>query len=154
MSHALRILVALCVLPVMVACKVTVTKDDDSIQQVQQVERQRFVAMTSQDFSALEPLLADELYYCHSNGNVQTKQQLLEALRSGQLRYEAIDLRELHVRQYGEIALGDGLVSMRASLGGAPPVVLDMRYTDAYVLRDGRWQLTAWQSTRLPAPSR
>jgi hypothetical protein len=154
MKHAMRILIAVCVLPVVVACTVTVTKDEDSVQQVQRAERQRFAAMTSQDVTALEPLLADELYYCHSNGEVQTKQQLVEALRSGQLRYEAIDLREFHVRQYGDVALGSGLVNVRASLGGASPVILDMRYADAYVWRDGRWQLATWQSTRLPAPSR
>lgn len=154
MKHAMRILVALCVLPVVVACEVTVTKDEDSIQQVQRVERQRFAAMTSQNVTALEPLLADELYYCHSNGEVQTKQQLLEALRSGELRYESIDLREFHVRQYRDVALGSGLVNVRASQGGAPPVVLDMRYVDAYLWRDGRWQLATWQSTRLPAAAR
>ena len=154
MKQAMRILVALCVLPIVVACKVTVTKDEDSIQQVQKVERQRFAAMTSQNFAALEALLADELYYCHSNGEVQGKQQFLEALRSGELRYEAMNLRELHVRQYGDMAIGTGLLNVRASLGGAPPIVLDIRYADAYVWRDGRWQLTTWQSTRLPAPSR
>jgi hypothetical protein len=155
MKHAMRILVALCVLPVLVACKVTVTKDDeDSIQQVQRVERQRFAAMTSQNFAALEPLLADELSYGHSTGLMQTKPQFLEGLRSGQFRYEAIDLREFHVRQYGDVAIGTGLANVRVSLSGAPAVTFDLSYLDTYVQRDGRWQLTNWQSARLPAPTR
>ncbi|HKE45381.1 MAG TPA: nuclear transport factor 2 family protein [Steroidobacteraceae bacterium] len=150
-----RILVALCVLPVLAACKVSVTKDgEDGLKQVQQVERQRFAAMTSQDYAALESLLADELYYGHSSGLVQTKPQFLDGLRSGQFRYEAIDLREFQVRQYGEVAIGTGLANVRVSLAGAPATTFDLRYADAYVQRDGRWQLTTWQSTRLPAPTR
>ncbi|HZF27025.1 MAG TPA: nuclear transport factor 2 family protein [Steroidobacteraceae bacterium] len=150
----MRILAALCLVPVLVACKVTVTKDDDTLQKVQQVERQRFAAMTTQNLAALEPLLADELYYGHSNGDVQTKQQFLEAIRSGQYRYESIDVHEFHARQYGDVTIAAGYISVRASVAGAPPMVLEIRYADAYVLRGGRWQLTTWQSTRLPATPR
>ena len=35
------------------------------------VERARFAAMTHRDLDALEPLLADDLSYCHSNGRCE-----------------------------------------------------------------------------------
>ena len=116
---------------------------------VEQVERRRFAAMVAQDIAALEPLLAEDLTYGHSNGEFQDKAQFLETIREGRLRYEAIGVQGLTVRHYGSVAIVTGqiLISGRA---GDQPVTLNLRYTDAYVNRDGRWQLVAWQSTRLP----
>ncbi len=149
MKRRVRILITLGSLALLAACAATGT-GHGNIEQVQQVERQRFAAMTAPDLTALGSMLADELHYCHSNGEVQNKQQFLEALRSGQLRYSAIELREFHGRLYGEVAIGDGLLTVHASMGGGPLMTLEIRYADAYVWRDGRWQLVTWQSTRLP----
>jgi ketosteroid isomerase-like protein len=128
------------------ACAGLQANPDES---VEQVERRRFAAMVAQDIAVLEPLLADDLTYGHSNGEFQDKAQFLATVRDGRLRYEAIGVQELEVRQYGEVAIVTGriLISGRA---GDQPVRLNLRYTDAYVNRDGRWQLVAWQSTRLP----
>jgi hypothetical protein len=30
---------------------------------------------------------------------------------------------------------------------------LEIGYTDIWVWKDGRWQMTAWRSARLPAPA-
>jgi ketosteroid isomerase-like protein len=116
---------------------------------VEQVERRRFAAMVAQDIAALEPLLASDLTYAHSNGEFENKAEFLETIRSGRLRYEAIDVAELSVREYGNVAIVTGLIVVQARAGDQP-VKLNVRYTDAYVSHDGRWQLVAWQSTRLP----
>jgi hypothetical protein len=118
-------------------------------QGVEQVERRRFAAMVAQDIAALEPLLADDLTYGHSNGDFENKAQFLETIRGGRLRYEAIDVQELEVRQYDAVAIVTGrlIVSARA---GTQPLKLNIRYLDAYVNHGGHWQLVAWQSTRLP----
>ncbi|HJS21254.1 MAG TPA: nuclear transport factor 2 family protein [Steroidobacteraceae bacterium] len=128
------------------ACAAIQANPDES---VEQVERRRFAAMVAQDLAALEPLLAEDLTYGHSNGAFENKSEFLETIREGRLRYEAIGVQELAVRQYGNVAIVTGriLISGRAGTG---PVMLNLRYTDAYVKRDGRWQLVAWQSTRLP----
>ncbi len=119
-----------------------------SIEQVQQAERQRFAALTAQDLAALDPLLADELLYCHSNGQVENKQQFLETVRTGRIRYESIDVHEFQARLYGEVAIGTGYITVQGKLGGQP-MTLEIRYTDAYAWRAGHWQLVNWQSTRL-----
>ena len=62
---------------------------------VEQVERRRFAAMVAQDIAALEPMLAKELTYGHSNGEFQDKAQFLDTIRNGRLRYEAIGNPEL-----------------------------------------------------------
>jgi ketosteroid isomerase-like protein len=35
-------------------------------------------------------------------------------------------------------------------LSGGQPVTFRMRYTDVYVKRGNRWQMVAWQATRMP----
>jgi ketosteroid isomerase-like protein len=118
-------------------------------EEVEQVERKRFAAMVAQDIAALEPLLADDLTYIHSTGELENKSQFLETIRGGRLRYEAIDVQELNVRQYDKVALVTGRIVVQAR-AGSRPLTLNVRYTDAYVNRDGHWRLVAWQSTRLP----
>jgi hypothetical protein len=146
--------VALWALPLLVACASSgvARVANSSIEQVQQAERQRFTALTAQNLAALDPLLADELLYCHSNGQVENKQQFLETVRTGRIRYESIDMHEFQARLYGEVAVGTGYITVQGSLGGQP-MTLELRYTDVYAWRAGHWQLINWQSTRIaPAP--
>ena len=144
--------VALWALPLLAACASSgvARVGNSSIEQVQQAERQRFTALTAQNLAALDPLLADELLYCHSNGQVENKQQLLETVRTGRIRYESIDVHEFQARLYGEVAVGTGYITVQGSLGGQP-MTLELRYTDVYTWRAGHWQLINWQSTRIAA---
>ena len=115
---------------------------------VELVERRRFDAMIAQDMAKLEPMLAEELYYGHSTGLVENKPQFLESIRSGQFRYRSIEVKHLDVRLYDEVALVTGLIHVRVEMKGQP-LETDLRYSDAYARRDGRWQLVAWQSARV-----
>jgi uncharacterized protein (DUF885 family)/ketosteroid isomerase-like protein len=131
--------------------KLAAPADGSAMETPEKVERRRFAAMVAQDTKALEPMLAEELRYVHSTGQVESKAQFLETIRSGRLRYLSIEVRELDVRRHGDTAIITGLISAQGATGSAP-VDLELRYTDAYVNRAGRWQLLAWQSTRLPPP--
>jgi hypothetical protein len=154
MNCALRALVTLWLLATLTACATSRTPQGvaGNIEQVQQAERQRFAALTAQDVTSLDPMLADELRYCHSNGQLENKQQFLETISTGRIRYETIDVHEFEARLYGEVAIGTGYITVQGKLGGQP-MTLELRYTDAYAWRSGHWQLINWQSTRIaPAP--
>ena len=56
---------------------------------------------------------------------------------------------EISYLMYGETALGTGTVKSKGSLNGTPFDVT-LRVTTVHVNRAGRWQLVAWQSTRMP----
>ncbi len=117
--------------------------------QVAQLERERFAAMQRNDLAALATMLAEDLVYCHSNGRCESREEFLEALRSGAMRYRRIAVRELRPRQIGDVVLVHGRIALEADLQNAP-ARLQLVYTDLYARRAGRWQLVAWQSTRLP----
>ena len=118
---------------------------------VRAVEQRRFEAMTSGDLRALDTLLADDLTYTHTTGKVDTKASLLEDLRAGRLVYDSIAPAETHVHVFGNAATVAGMARMKVRANGEARR-FGIRFTETYVNRRGRWQLVAWQSTRLPEP--
>lgn len=105
--------------------------------------------MTRQDTEALRPILADDLVYCHSNARCESREQFLETIATGAIRYQVIEPRELRVRRDGDVAIINGRIGVEGAAGGRP-ASMQLVYLDVYVRRDGRWQLAAWQSTQVP----
>ncbi len=116
--------------------------------EVRTAERLRFEAMMKQDVAALDTLLDEDLTYVHTDGEMQSKQELIDLIRSRRLVYESIEPSEVHVRVYEGVAIATGLSQMRVrSATGVSS--FGIRFTEAYVRREGRWLLTAWQATRV-----
>jgi hypothetical protein len=112
------------------------------------LEARRFKAMVEADLVTLDRILAGDLTYTHSNGLTQSKSEFLEALRAEKLRYLSIEPANEKVRGYGATAVGTGRAVVKVQSDGRD-ITIQLRFTDVYVQRHGRWQLAAWQSTRL-----
>lgn len=121
----------------------------DASEAVKQAELARFRAMTTNDLPALEASLGDDLIYTHSSASVDTKASYVGSIRSGALKYVSIEPGELKVRVYGTTAVITGVAKM-ATVSSGQTMNNQLRYTDVWVLRDGRWQMVGWQSTRMP----
>jgi hypothetical protein len=115
--------------------------------EVRQAERQRFEAMMKQDVASLDTLLDDELDYIHTGGDLQSRQQFIDMIKKQTLVYESIAPREVRVRVYEGLALATGRAQMRVRSGSGVSS-FDIRFTEVYVRRGGRWLLTAWEATR------
>lgn len=117
-------------------------------EEIRRLESRRLRAMMDANTAVLDRILADDLTYTHSNGAVDTKASFLAALKSGKLTYESVTTHEVRVRVHGESAVVTGRGAMKVKAGDRE---LDMavRFTDVYAKRDGRWQMIAWQSTRI-----
>lgn len=116
---------------------------------IESVERARFSAMTHQDVKALQPMLADDLIYCHSNGRCETKAQLLESIRTGRIRYRSVDILSLRPRTAAGAVIVNGSIAVDGDMDGEP-IKMQMVYMAVYVRRDDQWRLAAWQAARLP----
>ena len=112
-------------------------------------EASRFAAMVAKDTTTLGRYLAAELVYTHSNALFETRADHLAAIAAGRTVYEAIGPVEMAYRMVGDLFLGAGIVTSKGSIGGTPFDVR-LRVTTVHVERNGRWQLVAWQSTRMP----
>ncbi len=115
------------------------------------LDTQRMRAMVHVDIAALDRILADDLTYTHTTGRVDTKATLLAALRSGELKYQMIEPKNVEARAYGDAAVVTGRATVAVEAGNQKSS-FQIRFTDVYVKRQGRWQMCAWQSTRLPQP--
>ena len=122
---------------------------DRSSADVLAAEQARFAAMTRADIAALDTLLAGDLIYTHTTGNVETKEQFLESLRVRRIHYERITPRELQLRRpTSNVAVITGRARVGVTLADGRQE-FDIRFTDVLVRRGDRWQTAIWQSTRL-----
>ena len=123
------------------------SKPGEEMVRVRDIHRQRFEAMVRQDYSALDRLLANDLVYTHSTGKVETKQQFIERIQSGGLRYRSIDDPEPLLRVYGDTAVVTGRAKAGVTMDGLDRD-LDAMYTAVYRRAGGnQWRLVSWQAT-------
>lgn len=117
-------------------------------EQLLRVARWRFEADFKADKKALDSLLAADLTYGRTSGLRHTKAQVMELVGAGgpyALDYSTPD--SLVARVYGETGVVTGLLKVKLT---AQPAPYTLRFTDTWVKRSGRWQLVAFQATRLP----
>jgi ketosteroid isomerase-like protein len=62
-------------------------------------------ALKEQDYAALEGLYAGDYMLVRPDGSVLNKQEVLQDLRSGGLRFHSIELSQTEVRVFGSTAL-------------------------------------------------
>jgi ketosteroid isomerase-like protein len=120
-------------------------------QAVLKLEQERVDAAIKGDLATLERIFADDLIYTHSNARVESKQQFLEAVKSGSTKYLEMKHGDLKAQVYGDTVVLRGKSDVKVSLNGQPPVSLQLRILIVYVKLNNRWQMTTWQSTRLAA---
>jgi hypothetical protein len=116
-----------------------------------QCDDRRFKAMVRGDLTALRMALADSLTYTHSSGVHDTKAQFLDSLTLGQLSYKSIIPEARSVRVYGGAGIVTGTARMEITARGHD-TRFRIRYLAVYVKAQDRWQMAAWQSTRVPEP--
>ena len=116
-------------------------------QQILRADTDRFKAMVDGDVAMLERLLAVELSYIHTTGRIEDKHAFLYGIKSGKTKYSSIIPSEREVHMMGTVATVIGVVVIRGE--DADGSDIGIRYTSVHVLRDGRWQMIAWQSTRI-----
>jgi hypothetical protein len=113
--------------------------------------------------AGFDRFFADDVIYTHSAGTVTTKAEIMKSVTAGaarpprtdrQTKYSAEDIT---VHEYPDIAIvAFRLVSTEVSLDHpAPPTITSYRNTGTFLRRNGKWQVIAWQSTKIPdAPNK
>lgn len=120
--------------------------DQESIRQIIEMERETKEASLRRDAEFPQRVLADDYVAISPLGQVTTKKEALSARKSGQLRYETIDVSDMVVRLYGDTAV----VTARADVKGhqlGEDFSGPYRYTRVWVRRAGRWQTVSYQAT-------
>ena len=102
-------------------------------------------ALIHKDGTALGKLLADDLAYTHSAGQLETKADLIKSITSGKSIVERLDFSDTSVRLYGKTALVRGKVDLWHSKTN----IVHMNVLHVWVKGSQGWQMVARQATRL-----
>lgn len=108
-------------------------------------------AQLKNDTSFFEKNYAADATIVHGNGKLYTKDQEIADLKSGSLKYDAIDVRDRKIHVYGDTAVVNFLISFTGALGGQSFSGAELRRTVVWVKHKGNWQIVAYQVTRIPA---
>ena len=120
-------------------------------QEIDQLERRRFAAQVSKDYSVLAQLFADDLVYTHANGHRDTKASYIESIREGRSRYDQVDVEELLVRTYNDeqAAVVNGTVRINLGPGAdGQPNRVRIKYATVQIKHPGGWQVVLWHAQK------
>jgi hypothetical protein len=120
--------------------------DQQAIREIVDMERLAKEASLKRDVDFSERTLADDYVAITPLGQVATKQDSVSARKSRQLRYETINVSDMVVRIYGDMAV----VTARADVKGqqlGEDFSGPYRYTRVWVRRSGHWQTVSYQAT-------
>jgi ketosteroid isomerase-like protein len=113
------------------------------------VDHQFFGALLTADLESLEEIVADDFVLIDvMSGSEVSKEALVAAIGSGQLKFDAIKPIDARVRRYGTAAVITGHTRMSGKFEGSP-FAADSRYTHVYIEAQGRWRLVSAQGTQI-----
>jgi ketosteroid isomerase-like protein len=146
------ILAGIAIVPAVAVAIVPHHKGHDLKLQVELLEDQWRRAQLTGDVATMDKLLSDDYIGISMNGQVHTKAQQLERLRTRRVALTKLELSEMKVKLIGSIAI----VTSRAEVEGTSDGVSVRgiyRYTRVYQRLDsGAWKITSFEATRTPQP--
>ena len=136
------------VLVAVLTCRFSVAQTPAQ-QEVLQFERDACKAFLDADVGALERVLMPEFTLTLSSGEVNTRADEINELRSGKVHYDVFENYDMKARVYGDsTAVVLGKTRVKGTADGKPFDRV-VQFTDTLIKRDGRWQLAAGHVSRL-----
>lgn len=118
------------------------------VEQVKGAEQRWANGMIRGNLLDLNKVLADDIVYTHSDTRPETKQDIVNGIKSGDTKINAIDFNESKYRQYGDTVIANHKLTIDNAKAGK----LTLFVTHVWVKEGGEWKLANRQSTRYPAP--
>jgi hypothetical protein len=125
------------------------SQDDARLAALKKAELARFEANVSADAKVLGELLHEGLEYVHSNGELDSKKSFIDSLTTGKRDYASTEADIESIRFFGDVAIIRGKAKVTVVDQGTARN-LHIGYTDVWLWKQDRWQMTAWRSARLP----
>src|SRR4029453_19682987 len=116
---------------------------------VLQFEHDACKAFLDADPAALERVLTNDFTLTLSNGEVSTRANEINELRSGKVHYDVFENYDMEARLYGDktaVVLGKTHVK---GMSEGKPFDRVVQFTDTLVKRDSGWQLAAGHVSRI-----
>ena len=133
-------LVTLCVLS---ACLLPAQdKSSAAEQEIMRIEQEMLAAVLKGDTGPSERYLAKDFVFTGPDGGVSGKAQLIEDLKSGNLKLQSGSLDDSKVQVYGDTAIVTYASNDKGTYKGKD-ISGKTRWTDVFVKQQGRWMIVA-----------
>jgi ketosteroid isomerase-like protein len=109
------------------------------------IEDEYVVAEVNRDEAALRRILDDRFLWNRSNGSTTGKEAYVQGIMSDSFSLVGQTIRERSLLLQGDVAFVFGTADLRFARGRQPETTSSLRYTAAYVRRDGRWRMLVLQ---------
>jgi ketosteroid isomerase-like protein len=115
------------------------------------LERDWAVAEVKRDMNWFERNFASDYSGIGSrSGNLSNKAAEIAGMKNDKSVTESAEATEMNIRIEGNSAIVTGIYRTKGRDEKGQPFDRRIRYTDAYIKRDGRWQVWASQGTLIP----
>ena len=127
-------------------------KKRDTKREVELLEEHWRAAQLAGDAATMDKMLSDDYIGISMSGQVTTKAQQLDRVRTRKVSLNKLELSDMKVKLIGAIAI----VTAEADVEGTTesgPVTGTYRYTRVYQrLSTGGWKITSFEATRIRGP--
>ena len=114
------------------------------------IEREIAQANFDCDYRYFERVEASEFIFTDAQGKVSDRKEDLAGEPGCKKSNASATIDSAEVRLYGTTAVVVARSTISATSRDGQPVIRRSRFTDVFAWRDGRWQLVAGHSSRLP----
>jgi hypothetical protein len=124
------------------------TKKDKIAHHIIALHQKKIDFMISKQFDSLSLILDADLKYIHSNGWVESKEDLLANLKSDKLVYKQVLVSDTKVTLTNHVAIvsGKGLFSVILE---NVKIEIPLMYSEIYVKKKGKWLLLHRHANKL-----
>jgi ketosteroid isomerase-like protein len=119
-------------------------------QAVEKFDEQFRDAALKSDTAFFEKNLADDYIVINPMGTA-TKQEVLDRYKSGQTKFDSIDVKDRKVRVYGNTAVVTAEADVKGRSAGSE-MSGTYRSTRVLVKKNGQWQAVSFQTTKQESP--
>ena len=123
--------------------------DADLTAALTEIQHRLAAAWVNGDRDFIDSVLADDWSVTDLTGRVLTKEEVLrEAFSSDERQVASMTIDDIRVRAFGDWAIVTGRTLAAGEYQGSM-VEVKLRFTDVFVMRNGRWQAVSSQATML-----
>lgn len=113
-------------------------------EQIENLHNQRWQAALRHDADFFERELANQYFGVGADGRLRTKAQTIAGFMTGDIKYEAVNERDVTVETYGDAGIVNSAAVIKAMIDGKP-VSGDYHARSIYVRERGDWKEVAFE---------
>jgi uncharacterized protein (TIGR02246 family) len=123
--------------------------ETDDVKTVRELEGQINKAVLQGDVGTFDRLFADDFTHTSQDGRFRTRAEWMKGRVQGKSSYRSYDVEDLQIRGYGPTAVATCEVKPSWTETDGSTASGRYRLLRVWVKCDGRWQVVAFQSTRI-----